>query len=262
MSHYRPFQLTSGSLIFTLLFVCLITNISGQDAPNKQPLTVDEIKTALMTTKSGLATANLILIKQIEEKGISFEIDATIEKSLRDAGAVDDLISSVRERLCDDYSDRADACAKDDFKCQIENYTKALQFHPLDSDILINRGLARHDSGDFQGAIEDYTNALEISPKDSDAYGNRGNSYNRKGEKILALKDYDQAIVLAPGESAHYFNRGALHLYNEEFDLAIRDYSKYIGLKPKQADGYGGRGEAYLESEQYDLAIKDLSTAI
>ena len=80
------FRFLRNSAITGIIVACLLVAGFGQKAPSKGPVTADEIITALAETKAGLPTANRIWIKQIGERGVDFEIDADIEKSLREAG--------------------------------------------------------------------------------------------------------------------------------------------------------------------------------
>ncbi|MEJ7846497.1 MAG: hypothetical protein WKF92_00180 [Pyrinomonadaceae bacterium] len=120
-------------MIFAGIFCLALASVGiGQPAEVQKPLTVMDIEQSLRETKAGLPTTNRILIKRVREQGLDFEIDAAIEKRLRNNGANDELISNIREKLCEVFSNKANACPKDDYKCQVANYNKALEFHPLD----------------------------------------------------------------------------------------------------------------------------------
>jgi tetratricopeptide (TPR) repeat protein len=84
-----------------------------------------------------------------------------------------------------------------DYKAAIKHYTKALSEDELNSEALLNRGIAYHDLGLYQKAIEDFTHAIKLDPHFSEAYRNRALSYYSLNDSRRALSDYNKASQLA-----------------------------------------------------------------
>ena len=151
---------TRSSILRIIFLICLTSLFSFAQASD--PLAFDELVTSLKESKVGLPTANRILKKQVEDRGLAFEISERLEAELRNAGAPDELLTTIRFWFCDKYTELADRCSEDDIDCRIANYTRALEFHPDDDVVLIDRGNAFHDKGDYSAAIRDYTEAIRI----------------------------------------------------------------------------------------------------
>jgi hypothetical protein len=128
-----------GFLLFGTFLLSYVASTYGQSADPLKPLSMEEVSTALKESKTGLPTTNRVLKKQIEERGVAFEINQAIEARLRDEGAVDDLVKAIRRKLSEPFTKRAEACAKEDFECRISNYNQSLAIHPEDSSNLIER---------------------------------------------------------------------------------------------------------------------------
>jgi len=50
----------------------------------------------------------------------------------------------------------------------------------------------------YKGAIEDFTKAIEFNPEDTDLYVGRGLAYLKNGDNGAAKSDFDKAISLDP----------------------------------------------------------------
>src|SRR5262245_44011106 len=136
-------------LLSLALILAEVTILPSVSLGQQRPLTLEDIRAALVGSKVGLPTTNLVLIKQISDRGVSFEINAENEKLLRDAGAEDLLVFAVRESVSATFSKLAEVCKKEDVECRLQNYNKALTALPDDTTALLNRGLAKHDGGDY-----------------------------------------------------------------------------------------------------------------
>jgi len=84
-----------------------------------------------------------------------------------------------------------------DYKAAIRHYTKALVEDNLNSEAVLNRGIAYHDLGLYDKAIEDFSLAIKLSPNFSEAYRNRALSYYSINDSRKALADYNKASQLA-----------------------------------------------------------------
>jgi tetratricopeptide (TPR) repeat protein len=84
-----------------------------------------------------------------------------------------------------------------DYRAAIKHYTKAFQEDELNSEAILNRGIAYHDLGMYERAIEDFSLAIHLSPNFSEAYRNRALSYYTINDSRKALSDYNKAAQLA-----------------------------------------------------------------
>jgi tetratricopeptide (TPR) repeat protein len=209
----------SAGLYFSMIVVAV-------DAQVESAVTADEMITALQGSKLGLATANRIVKKSVEDRGVGFEIDDATEARLRSAGANDDLIKSVRLRLCATFTERAKKCKEGDKACLLENYNKALKFHPNDVVVLNDRGNLHFEAGNIEAAIRDYTASITQAPNDSIGFLNRGNAYFKKNEFAQSVKDYSRAIELNSKDSDSVFNRAKSYAKLNQPNLAIKDLSR------------------------------------
>jgi tetratricopeptide (TPR) repeat protein len=89
-----------------------------------------------------------------------------------------------------------------DYDGAIEEFTKAIEFHPGNILAYRNRGVARREKGDYKGALADYNAAVGLEPED-----NEGRPITLAGRAVIlvylrqdaeALQDYNEAVRLRP----------------------------------------------------------------
>jgi tetratricopeptide (TPR) repeat protein len=170
--------------------------------------------------------------------------------------------TSDRIKEADSFYNAGADCPKEDYDCQISNYSKAINLNPNHAWAYINRCNAYDGKEEYDRAIRDCDKALELDPKHSFAYNNRGNAYQGKDEYDRAIGDYDKAIELDPKYIAAYNNRGNAYHSKGEYDLAIKDYDKANQLDPTFVFAYSGRCISYYRKKNYDLAVKECKKAI
>ncbi len=85
-------------------------------------------------------------------------------------------------------------------------YDEAVQLHPHDIKVYINRGNARYQRKDYQGAIADYTQIISLEPKNPKGYANRGLARQNLGDQQGAIIDWQVALKLfkAQGDQSSY----------------------------------------------------------
>jgi len=125
----------------------------------------------------------------------------------------------------------------------------------------LERGENRADD-DYYGKIADFTEAIRLNPQYAVAYFNRGNSYYIKKEYDQAITDYSAVIVLNPQLPDAYKSRGRAYKAKDKHDQAIRDFSRVIILTPQDADAYHYRGISYRWKRDFDRAIADYDMAL
>lgn len=190
-------------------------------------------------------------------------------------------------------------CAKEDYDCQVSNYSKAINLGLNTKEVFKNRGNAFLSRKDAEKAIADFTKLIELDPNDISAYKNRGSLYleiSRTSQAAMAaIRDYTTAIDLEPKDIDLYLRRsrafiivrnfekasvdlekadtitagnpnvqiirGEMLLAQNEFDTAIEAFSKAISLNPDY-EKYVLRGNAYASRKKYGLASADFTKAI
>lgn len=76
---------------------------------------------------------------------------------------------------------------------------RALRPKP-NAELLVRRGVCRHDAGDDSGAVADYRAALETEPKSVPAHFYLGRHLAEKGDKKGAVKHLKTVVELSNGE--------------------------------------------------------------
>lgn len=123
-------------------------------------------------------------------------------------------------------------CPKEDYDCQISNYTKAINLELNTKAVFKNRGRAYLRKEEFSKAIRDFSKAIELDKNDAEGYKDRGKA-------IYGFAQNDQAL-----------------------DAAIRDFTSAIELEPKDAEAYKFRGTAYFTRAKFEEAKADLEKSL
>lgn len=123
-------------------------------------------------------------------------------------------------------------CDKQDYDCQISNYTKAINLKLNTKAVFKNRGYAYMGKEEYPKAIADFSKAIELDKNDAEGYKDRGKA-------IYALAQSDEML-----------------------DTAIDDFTSAAELEPKDAEAYKFRGIAYFARSNFDKAKKDLERAL
>jgi tetratricopeptide (TPR) repeat protein len=153
-----------------------------------------------------------------------------------------------------------------DYEASVEACSQGLLVDPLDSELLLRRGIAWFYLGMFGIALEDFEDAAGIAYEDPRtelwrgltlieldrpleainayassirrdrsfmlAYLNRGLAYLSTGEPRKAEFDFDHAIRHDPRDVRAWFNRGVAQARQEKFADAIRSYKAALRLDP------------------------------
>ncbi|BCL39596.1 tetratricopeptide repeat protein [Nostoc sp. MS1] len=82
-------------------------------------------------------------------------------------------------------------------------YDQAVQLHPHDIKVYIERGNARYERKDYQGAVADYTQIIRLEPKNPRGYANRGLARQNLGDQQGAVADWQVALKLFKAQGDH-----------------------------------------------------------
>ncbi len=79
-----------------------------------------------------------------------------------------------------------------------EQLNQALKTNPSDSKSYHLRGMARLYQNRLEGATQDFQKALQLAPSDTDIMTSLGNAYYKSGQSSKAVKVLDQAVKTDP----------------------------------------------------------------
>lgn len=125
---------------------------------------------------------------------------------------------------------------------------------------------ASFDGGDnYMLAIEDYTKAIELNPDNTQYYIERSSLYSLTDKHKKALEDINKAFELEPDDMDYYQTRASIHSAIKEpehYQKAIEDYKKFLE-KPDKDDNdiqctNWTIAELYFKLQDYETAIKYL----
>ena len=80
------------------------------------------------------------------------------------------------------------------------------------AEVFFHRGLAKAKTGDPKSAIDDYNRAISFHPTYADAYFQRGIAKSSLGDQRNAIQDCNNAIELNDKFAEAYFIRGIIKL--------------------------------------------------
>jgi tetratricopeptide (TPR) repeat protein len=118
----------------------------------------------------------------------------------------------------------------------------ALELHPDDADLLVDRAEAAGAAGWFDKAIADLDRVLKTAPRRLDALIYRASAYRELGRLDPALADIAAALKEAPDSVPALLERGNIRSLRGDLDGARLDWARVMLLAP------GGVAEAAAEA--------------
>ena len=212
------------SLFLLTPLVLSLTLFSQSAAAQQTQLSLVDIITVLRSKKVTPAEKNQLLTEGVKQRGITFALNADLEKELRTAGADDALVAAIREK-----SPVVKTSATPQPKVEA---TPASTPKPPDFAFYQNRANSNFVMGEYDAAITDYNKAIELNPKEASIYFSRGLAHFNKQSYSSAIADFDKVIELDPDEAMAFFKRGNALEKTGNFDKALTDYQKAVALDP------------------------------
>jgi len=198
--------------------------IFGSAARAQAPqLSLADLLVGLRSKKVSLPERNSILAEAITQRGVTFSMNAEIEKELETTGASPALIDAIRQKM---------AVSKPPPPVIKPLAVSVPTPEPPDFNFYQTRADQSAEKGEFGHALADYNKSLEIKPDNAVAYLGRGRAHYNLKEYDLSVKDFDRAVELNPKDSAAFFNRGVLFERLGDATKAIGDYKKAVDLDP------------------------------
>lgn len=206
--------------LFLLMSFIFSPNALAQTVP--QQLSLVDIITVLRSKKATQAEKNQLLTEGVRQRGITFAINADLEKELRAAGADDGLVAAIRDK-----SPVVKVSATPQPKVEP---SPAATPKPPDFTFYQNRANANFVLGEYDAAITDYNKAIELNPKEPTIYFSRALAHFNNKNFASAIADFDKVIELDPAEASAYFKRGSALEKVGSFEKAVSDYQKAVEL--------------------------------
>ena len=129
------------------------------------------------------------------------------------------------------------------------------------TDLLVERGIALHESGQLSEAERLYRQVLDAHPRHAQATHLVGLLCHQRGQHGAALQLIDAAIALAPGVVLYHFNRGNVLLAFGRDRAAIESFATATRLNPAHAPAWFNLGKTQLALDQAQAAVASLRTA-
>jgi len=144
----------------------------------------------------------------------------------------EDFIKSVEiEGSREDGAKRAVVVAwsyfsKGDLKTAMKRFNQAWLLNPNDPEIYFGFGCIAGKKNNFKEEIEMYTRAIGIDSNYAFAYSNRGLTYYHKGDTKKAIADFTKVMEIEPNFAQSYNDRAACYAMQGEFDKSWSDLQK------------------------------------
>jgi TonB family protein len=213
------------SLFLLTPLVLSLTLFSSSVVAQQTQLSLVDIITVLRSKKVAQPEKNQLLTEGVRQRGVTFALNADLEKELRTAGADDALVAAIREK---GPAVKVSATPQPKVEPQPVSTPK-----PPDFAFYQNRANANFVMGEYDTAITDYNKAIELNPKEPAVYFSRGLAHFNKLSYTTAISDFDKVIELDPKEAMAYFKRGNALEKMGSFEKALVDYQKAVELDPE-----------------------------
>jgi uncharacterized caspase-like protein/lipoprotein NlpI len=153
----------------------------------------------------------------------------------------------------------------------IADYTKAIQYNPLDMQAYLWRGHSKYNLGYdnkvtnpkmLESAIEDYSKAIQLSPGEFEAYYYRANAKKLLKRYNEAIPDFTLAIRYNPKSYDAYYFRGLTYYLMEKYGAGVEDFSKVLEMSPEYKMAFYWRGMCKYAMEDYAGSIEEYNSVL
>ena len=148
-----------------------------------------------------------------------------------------------------------------------EQFVKALQIDPQNTDALYNLGLIRMKWGDLKAANASFREVLRINPHHAAAQLRLASiltQFARDDQNYIpkAQAAYARAIELDPNQPEAYFNLGYLAIRQRDYPAAVNQYQKALALDPHYPRVHLELGIALYQVRDFAAAHPMLQAAV
>ena len=125
-----------------------------------------------------------------------------------------------------------------------------------------NLGTAAASRGENQTAIEQYRKALEIFPDQSEALVNLASELMGQGKNVEAMALYERALVAAPGVATVQLQVAMKLAEHGRIDEALLGFGKALTLDPNLAGAHYGKALVLVGKGRVKQGFKYMQTAM
>jgi tetratricopeptide (TPR) repeat protein len=148
-----------------------------------------------------------------------------------------------------------------------EQFVKALQIDPRNTEALYNLGLIRMKWGDLNAAGDSFREVLRINPNHAAAQLRLASiltQFARDDQNYIpkAQAAYARAIELDPNQPEAHFNLGYLAIRQRDYHAAVNEYQKAVALDPRYPRVHLELGIALYQVRDFDAAYSMLQAAV
>jgi predicted O-linked N-acetylglucosamine transferase (SPINDLY family) len=124
------------------------------------------------------------------------------------------------------------------------------------------KGNRLKDAGDIGGAIENYQKALEFNPGDSEVHKKLAEVYVLQGEFEKARSSCNLAIKFKPNFAPAYLTMGNALQAQDKLEMAIEAYLQALKIQPEFAEACANLGSMYYKLGQLEQAAISYQKAL
>ncbi len=108
----------------------------------------------------------------------------------------------------------------------------AIELRPGNTDLLIDRGLARADMHRYKAAVEDFSRAIALDNRLSEAFAFRASAYRYLDDLNAARADIERALTIDPDNMQALLERGIIRRLMGDDAGAREDWILVLRLAP------------------------------
>lgn len=150
-----------------------------------------------------------------------------------------------------------DQClAEGDYKTAEAYYKKSIQNEPVNQQLLLNLGVAFHQTGMLSNARRAYIKSLELNPANPAALLNLGLAYQKEDKLEEAILAYRKALRYSPHDGSIHQQLGTAHYENKDLRKAIGSYRRAARVSSDTLEPYRHLAHALLLGQRYSLGWK------
>ena len=136
-----------------------------------------------------------------------------------------------------------------------------LKENPNDPSAYVYSGLVNFQREEFAKAQEDFQKASDIEPLNSDILYNLAIAQAKNKDYDGAIRTYGKFIEMNPKNEFAYYNRGKIKLAQKNYDAAIQDFQKALEMESRFFVAQNDIAIAYFRQKKYEDAWKAIQTA-
>ena len=125
----------------------------------------------------------------------------------------------------------------------------------MELEILFNKALNAHQTGDLDTAQRLYKQVLNIDPNHAASWMNLGLTYYKLGSPDKALAALNRAKQLTPNHSAVHYNIGNIYMSQGALKPAMAAYRQALRANPKFAQSSMELHEKGFATDQENLRV-------